>query len=128
MARLALLLPLLLCGCPAAPGGHEDFSAPIDAAAGAEDLAGCRPGCGGLTPKCNAAGHCVGCLADADCAMGSYCKIISDAIASCAPGCTSDANCANAQKCCGNQCIDPMADARHCGGCDMACAGAHSAS
>jgi hypothetical protein len=122
---------LFLCGCSSPPVDAGDDGAPADLAppAGADlaPPAGCSPACSGLTPKCNAAKHCVGCLADADCAMGTYCKIVSDAVASCTPGCQADNNCAPAQKCCGNRCTDPMTDAKNCGGCDMACSGNHAA-
>jgi hypothetical protein len=129
MRAYPLLAALLLSGCPAAlPPDGDDASGPADLAApGDQATSGCSPKCSGLTPKCNATNHCVGCLADGDCAMGTYCKITSDAVANCVPGCQSDNNCAPAQKCCGNQCTDPMTDARNCGGCGMACSGNHAA-
>jgi hypothetical protein len=128
--RNLLILALSIAGCGAPAPDDEDL-AMIPAAdlamAGDGGGGGCSPACSGLSPHCNATNHCVGCLADGDCAMGTYCKIISDAAASCVPGCNSDGRCANAQKCCSNQCIDPMTDAKNCGGCGMACSGAHSA-
>ncbi len=124
MKRLLFALLVAGCGNPA-PSGN-DLAVPVDASGGAADLAGCA--CGGLTPKCNAKGHCVGCLVDGDCPMGSYCKIASDTQASCTPGCMADASCANGQKCCGGRCVDTTSDPANCGGCGMACSGAHESS
>ncbi|HEV8167497.1 MAG TPA: Dickkopf N-terminal cysteine-rich domain-containing protein, partial [Actinomycetota bacterium] len=118
-AYLALLL-IAGCGNPAIDEPDSSQSADL-AMPDISGPAGCSPACAGLTSKCNAAKHCVGCLADSDCAMGTYCKIVSDAVASCVPGCNVDANCGNGQKCCSGQCIDPMTDARNCGDCAAAC-------
>jgi hypothetical protein len=126
--KILLALAVAVAGCGDSTG-DDGGQMPDLAAPSGGDLAapaGCSPGCTGLTPKCNAARHCVGCLGDADCAMGSYCKIASDAAASCVPGCQADNNCAPAQKCCGNLCTDPMTDTRNCGGCGMACSTAHA--
>jgi hypothetical protein len=125
--RTTLALALALAGCGNPPPGDDDASTPLDAA-GSPDIAktgGCSPMCSGLASHCNASGHCVGCEKDGDCAMGTYCKIVSDAVANCTPGCMSDDRCANGQKCCGGACTDVMADARNCGACGMACSGAH---
>jgi hypothetical protein len=116
------------CGSPIET--TDDGPAAPDDLSGAVDLAmpgGCSPKCGGLTPFCNATHHCVTCLQDGDCPLGTYCKIISDAIASCTPGCMSDDRCAPAQKCCGGRCADPQTDVKNCGGCDMACGAIHAA-
>jgi hypothetical protein len=126
-----LLLSCALAGC-GAPASDDDAATPSDLSfmQPPPDSPGGGPCssvmCSGLTRFCNQSGHCVGCLRDTDCAMGTYCKIISDAVASCTPGCQADNNCAPAQKCCGNQCIDPLTDAKNCGGCGMACSGDHA--
>ncbi len=52
---------------------------PPDASAGDGSTAACKPACGGLTPYCNGAGHCVGCTMDAQCPTGKYCKVQDDA-------------------------------------------------
>src|SRR4051812_39785380 len=47
----------------------------VDMAATTGDMAGtCNPPCAMPTPFCNASKQCVACLADKDCAIGSYCK------------------------------------------------------
>jgi Cys-rich repeat protein len=84
----------------------------------------CQPACAGLTPKCNASGHCVGCLADSDCPTGDVCHVVSAASASCVPGCVDDSRCGGG-KCCGGACVDPMSDPSNCGGCGKPCSGPH---
>src|SRR5262245_55138466 len=75
--------------------------------AGADQSMGgsCEPACGGLTPYCNSAKHCVGCTMDAQCPQGKFCKIVSDTQASCALGCMSDDRCGGG-KCCDGACAD----------------------
>jgi hypothetical protein len=129
--KIVLVAALALAGCGNPIEGGDDAGDTPDLSVGGNDLTmvgGCSPKCTGLAPKCNATNHCVGCLGDADCAMGTYCKIISDAVASCTPGCMSDDRCANAQKCCGMQCVDTNSDARNCGMCASACKAVHSGS
>ncbi len=92
---------------------------------GAADAAGCDPACGGATPRCNASRHCVGCTADADCPLGMRCRVVSDAIANCAPGCTGDDRCASGA-CCDGACVDTTSDPAHCGGCGNACPSQHA--
>src|SRR5262245_39677681 len=125
---IALSSLLLLAGCPAStPPGEDADVGPPDLATAADAAADCSPKCGGLTPHCNATRHCVGCLDDAQCGPGSYCKVVSDAVALCTPGCTKADRCAMGQKCCAGQCVDPQTDARNCGACGMVCAGSHAA-
>src|SRR5439155_5630133 len=97
------------------------------------DMAGvdggaCKPACsGGLTPFCNASGHCVGCTSDAQCPSGKYCKVVSDTIANCVIGCNSDDRCGGGNaKCCNGQCADTASDVGNCGKCGFACAGTHA--
>ncbi len=131
-ARLATLLAALAgCGTPASttsdgpPSSPPDLAALDAAADGAIEV--CSPACGGLTPKCNASRHCVGCLGDTDCPAGSYCKIAGDSQASCVPGCTDDGRCGAGEKCCGHACVDPSSDLANCGGCGTACTSIHAA-
>jgi hypothetical protein len=122
------------CDPACGAGTHCDNGAcvpdgPVDmAAGGGNDLAGCHPGCSGLTPHCNPSNHCVGCVKDGDCANGSYCKVVSDAVATCTPGCMADDRCGNGEKCCNLRCVDIQNDAANCGGCGMACSGMHQQS
>jgi hypothetical protein len=140
----ALALPLGGCPsnmansqCPVAcdPGTHCDTAsgtcipdAMTDASAG--DLAGmaggCAPACGGLTPHCNASNHCVGCIVDGDCPNGELCSVVSDSAASCVSGCNDDSRCGAGRKCCNKSCVDPVTDAKNCGGCGTACAAPHA--
>ncbi len=85
----------------------------------------CQPACGGVTPYCNGAGHCVGCTMDSQCPTGKYCKVQDDAHATCLVGCDSDDRCGNG-KCCNMQCVDTNSDPANCGGCGKACSGAHA--
>src|SRR5579871_180053 len=133
-----LFVCLLLCSCDApvdqtcapacAPGylcqsGTCVQGSTIDMAAG--DGGGvCAQPCSGLTPHCNAKGHCVGCLDDGQCPQGHYCKVQSDTVANCVIGCTGDQQCGNG-KCCGGSCSDVSSDAFNCGQCNKACAGTH---
>src|SRR5262245_1246479 len=127
--RLGLWLALVAgCGSGVSPG-DDSGGPPADLAMGPDSGAmsgDCTPKCSGLTPKCNARKHCVGCLSDKDCGTGSYCKITSDALALCTPGCNDDGNCAMGQKCCKNRCVDPNTDVSNCGGCDMPCTAMHA--
>jgi Cys-rich repeat protein len=94
---------------------------------GGDAAKGCSPACGGLTPFCNGSDHCVGCTTDAQCPTGRYCKIVSDAVATCAIGCTDDTRCGGGSaKCCNMQCVDSGSDVRNCGGCGKACAAEHA--
>ncbi len=102
------------------PSGNGPDMAMGDAGGGA-----CQPACGGLLPKCNASGHCVGCLSDGDCPNGKFCDIKSDTMATCAIGCTTDDRCGGG-KCCNMRCVDVNSDPANCGTCGKACAGAHA--
>src|SRR5262245_38100558 len=126
--RSIALAGLLLTACQPAATTPDDGPSSDDAAP--PDLAppGCSPTCGGLTPKCNASRHCVGCPTDEDCNPGTFCKVSSDAVAYCVPGCNADARCRMGERCCDMRCVDPMSDVRNCGGCGMACASPHAAS
>ncbi len=134
--RQYLLLPLFAAGCtaqgvvPCVPECAPGWScidatcvpgASVDMAAGGDGAAGaCQPACGGLTPYCNGAGHCVGCTMDAQCPAGKFCKVTDDAHATCAIGCASDDRC-GAGRCCNMQCADVANDVRNCGACGKAC-------
>jgi hypothetical protein len=127
--RTILVLASLLassCGAPSntnddGPLGGQDSGPPPDLA-----TSGCQPACMGATSFCNATRHCVSCLADGDCPKGTWCKVVSDAVANCQPGCMSDDRCAVGEKCCDGRCVDPNTSVQHCGGCGMACGAAHS--
>jgi len=89
---------------------------------GGDGGGGCQPACAGLTPYCNGSNHCVGCTMDAQCPSGHYCKVTSNAIASCAIGCMSDDRCGGgAMKCCNMTCVDTASDPGNCGACGKAC-------
>jgi Cys-rich repeat protein len=142
MKTLALLVVPLIAACaPVADdagctpacgagshceGGACVADAPPDLGGVAPDLGACNPGCGGLTPHCNATHHCVGCITDAQCPSGTYCKVTSESMAGCVVGCTDDARCGGG-KCCGGRCVDTTSDAANCGACGASCGGAHAA-
>jgi len=140
MKTLYVLTALALAGCstpttatctPACAAGYhcdngacvQDTNTP-DASAG--DGGACPQACSGLTPYCNASGHCVGCTSDMQCPQGHYCKVQSNAIASCAIGCMSDDRCGGGtMKCCNMQCVDGGSDPFNCGQCGKACSAMH---
>jgi hypothetical protein len=141
MRNLVLGLALVAVGCtPAATpltcypecsqgftcvNGSCMFVGGSDLAANSDGGIGCDPACSGLTPHCNAKGHCVGCTSDDQCPPGDVCKISNDAVANCVPGCASDDHCGG-KKCCSQQCVDVQTDSDNCGGCGMPCAPAHA--
>ena len=86
---------------------------------------GCSPACAGLTPYCNAAKKCVGCLDDKSCPQGSYCKVAGPDAATCVPGCKDDLRCGGG-KCCTMRCVDVGNDANNCGACGNKCSGNHT--
>src|SRR5262245_34447348 len=108
MRSTACLLALLAAGCSTPPVTCAPACAPgfacsatgecvptgdgPDAAMGDAATAGCQPACGGLTPFCSDAGRCVGCLMDAQCPPGQFCKPVGNG-ASCVPGCNDDSRC-----------------------------------
>src|SRR5262245_42034391 len=93
-SKMALVISLALLGCGAQPVGEPDLSmSPPDLSSTDQAGGACQPACSGLTPRCNGSGHCVGCTDDSQCAPGTYCKVTSDALATCTPGCTSDDRC-----------------------------------
>ena len=123
-----LLLSLALVGCSNAPGPPGELPGE-DAAFGEPDLAlapiGCNPPCGGLTPFCNAAKRCVGCLDDPSCPPGSFCKVSGPDAATCVPGCKDDRRCGGG-KCCTMRCVDVGNDSSNCGACGNKCSGHHT--
>ncbi len=128
--RIAVGALAMLGACAPASPGPDDSAIPLDmATGGGSDAppASCSPACAGLTPKCNAKGHCVGCLGDMDCPAGDYCKIAGDTQATCVPGCTGDGNCGNGKKCCNNVCVDVGSDLANCGACGTQCKATHAA-
>ncbi len=87
----------------------------------------CNPACGGLTPYCNASGHCVACTMDTQCPNGKFCDIRSDTMAVCAVGCNGDDRCGGGNmKCCNKACVDTGSDPNNCGGCAMPCSANHA--
>src|SRR5260370_35705792 len=100
MRRIGALV-LFLAGCPAPIPSDGDASQSSDASSMADLVVtgGCNPKGSGLTPLCNATNHCVAGAKHSACAMGSYRKIISGAIASCGPSFVATGQWANHQKC-----------------------------
>jgi hypothetical protein len=99
----------------------------LDMAAGTGDggSKGCAPACGGGTPYCNDQNHCVACLTDDNCPMGSYCKTLSESISSCVVGCVNDAHCGG-KKCCSGGCVDTTSNPGNCGACGTNCMAPHA--
>ncbi len=140
MRRAAFALLLAGCGAPvddtctpACAEGYACMAGACVPSGGGDDMAApdgggaCKPACGGLTSKCNASGHCVGCLSDGDCPTGQFCNVKSDTQASCAIGCDGDDRCGGGtMKCCDKACIDTARDPDNCGACGKACAGVHA--
>jgi hypothetical protein len=60
---------------------------------------------------------CVECVVDAHCPAGNLCVGTV-----CAAGCNASRACPTGQTCCGGGCVDPQANAAHCGGCGSVCA------
>jgi Cys-rich repeat protein len=135
MKRQAVFALLLFsaCGSNPNPGGDGGGDLARSSDGGGGDLAhpaGCQPACGGATPHCNAAGNCVGCLADGDCPTGQVCHVVDDTSASCVDGCATDARCkpdggGASIACCAMHCADTATDVANCGGCGKSCGGAH---
>ncbi|MSP62203.1 MAG: hypothetical protein EXR72_18095 [Myxococcales bacterium] len=140
---LAALSLLAACGSKAVPGPCGSCAAgthcddpsgnclpdATDDAGSEEDMAqagGCAPKCSGLAPHCNATGHCVACLDDTHCPLGSYCKISGDAIATCTPGCADAKRCAMGSQCCNKSCAAVATDPQNCGACGTVCKGVHA--
>ncbi len=91
------------------------------------NMGNCNPACGGLTPYCNGAGHCVGCTMDAQCPQGKFCDVKSDTMATCAIGCDGDDRCGGGtMKCCNKRCVDTGQDPGNCGGCGTSCTAPHA--
>jgi hypothetical protein len=121
-----------VCSPPCATGFHcENANCVSD---GVSDDAGppgdmavsCSPACSGLTAHCNDSHHCVGCTSDDQCAMGSYCKIAGDTLATCTPGCMTADRCGGSLMCCEMQCADTTSDAQNCGMCGQSCTANHA--
>ncbi|MSP62205.1 MAG: hypothetical protein EXR72_18105 [Myxococcales bacterium] len=137
----AFALLLAACGstpapldCPPCGAGTHCDDATLTCVADASDdggmadlaMGGCSPSCNGLTPHCNATNHCVGCVDDTHCPLGSYCKVSGDAIAICTPGCSDAKRCPMGSLCCSGSCAAVASDPQNCGACGTACKGAHS--
>jgi len=123
--------PAVDCNPQCAAGYHCDNGACLQDSTGTDGSMGdgggaCAQACSGLTPHCNAGGHCVGCTSDMQCPQGHYCKVQSDTVANCTIGCMSDDRCGGGtMKCCNMQCVDSGSDPLNCGQCGKACSGMH---
>jgi putative metal-binding protein len=61
---------------------------------------------------------CAGCLADADCPLGSVCFAQTK---TCTAGCTDTQGCPGTLTCCGGTCFDTTSATNHCGSCANSC-------
>ncbi|MEZ4447982.1 MAG: choice-of-anchor L domain-containing protein [Nannocystaceae bacterium] len=89
----------------------------------------CNPDTGTCDPGCNDdtdcqgqtfcdvdSNTCKGCLADADCSLGTVCQG-----GECIPGCNDNQPCQGGLACCTGECVDPLVDLDNCGGCGIPC-------
>lgn len=97
-------------GCDGIPGfcGANHYCASGFCVPGCDGPNGCRSG------VCTSQHDCVNCTSNAECAAGRVCGT-----GVCAPRCAG--SCDAGWLCCGDVCVDPQRDPRHCGGCPSTC-------